>query len=188
MADLPALIARPDAVLPNSSGVEGPVYASLTISVDTGVPARIVLDGSRTVLVAVPLGQARRWMGNDPRTVVVDSSTAAAPMTPPGVGRTLDQPGPRLTLLEAGAVGDTAAFTPGLPTILTMGGRAVVEIVIDSLTLTVGSLRSPGLYGSSIQLRWRDLRPAGNTGPALSLGDATIPRQLYRWIAKAEVE
>jgi hypothetical protein len=188
MADLPALIGRPDAVLPDTSGTAAPTYASLTISVDTGIPARIVLDGSRTVLMAVPLGQARRWLDDDPRTVVIDSSTAGKPMMPPGVVRTLDQPGPRLTLLEAGSVGDTAAFTPGVPTILTMNGRAVVEIVIDSLTLTVGSLRSPGLYGSTMQLRWRALRPAGNSGPTLAQPDSTIPRRRYTWIALRSVE
>ncbi len=174
---LPALTAVPAAVLPEPVPGGGPVYASVTLSLESGVPARIPLDGSRTVLLAVPLGQARRWLDDDPRNVVLDTSLSRAGSIPPGPALDLDRSGPRLTLLQGSVLGDTVALVPGQPVVLTIAGLAVVEVVVDSLILTVGSLRSPGQYSSSIQLRWRDLHPAGNSGPDLTRGDDSIPRR-----------
>jgi hypothetical protein len=119
-------------------------------------------------------------MGDDPSTVVVDGSLGSQPITPPGTSRDLDDVGPRLTLLDGSTVGDTVACVPGSPAILTVNGKAVVEVIVDGFTLTVGSLRSPGQYGSSIALRWRDLHPAANSGPPDALPDDTIPRHFYR--------
>jgi hypothetical protein len=183
---LPAIAAVPAAVLPDPAPDGGPVYTPVTLSLESGVPARIPLDGSRTLLLAVPLGQARRWLDDDPRTIVIDTTAAGASLTPPGPPLDLDELGPRLTLLQGSVVGDTVAFVPGQPAVITIAGFAVVEVVIDSLVLSIGSLRSPGQYGSSVKLHWRDLHPAGNSGPPLTHGDGSIPRRVY--LARKVVE
>jgi len=179
---LPSIIDRPDAALApgTTDPPAGNAYTSLAQALDGGIPVRLALDSTRILLLAVPLGQARRWLDDDPRNVVVDTS-AAGPLPDPAVLRSLDAPQARLTLLESGAVGDTVPVTTGEPAVLTMAGRAVVEIVVDSLVATVGSLRSPGQYGSSISLRWRDLHAAPNDGPAQVVLDPTIPRARRHW-------
>jgi len=62
-----------------------------------------------------------------------------------------------------------------VPMTMTLRGRAVVEIIVDAITLTAGSLRSPGKYGSSLTLRWRDVTGASDDGPKPPLGDESIP-------------
>lgn len=185
---LPALLDRPDAVLPDagsgaaaSAAVAAPTYVTIQLALDGGIPARVVLDGTRTLVLAVPLGQARRWLNDDPSAIAIDTSTAAAPAAPPEPQRPLDEPAARLTLLESNAIGDTVPAATGEAAILTVAGRAVVEVIVDALTISAGSLRSPGQYGSSIALRWRDLRPAPNAGPVLATGDPSIPRHRARW-------
>ena len=185
MPTLPAFISRPDASLPAAEPVAGPAYATVTLALDSGVPFRIPLDGTRSLLLAVPLGQLRRWMGDDPSTVIVDTTVTSLPVTPPGPTRNLDNVGPRLTLLLSGAVGDTTSFATGSPATLTMNGQAVVEVVVDELTITVGSIRSPGQYGSSISLRWRDLHPAPNSGPPDAVLDPSIPRKRLAFYLQA---
>lgn len=161
---LPSQLTRPDCVLPERPApFDGRTV--LDVPLDGGVPARIALDADRTLVLAVQLGEARRWMAEPPD----------APFT---------ERGARLTLLEAGAVGDTAPVTVGTAVSLGRNGAASVEVVVDTLTLTAGCLRGPGRFGGRIALRWRDLTRAPDTGPPPSPGDPAIPqltRRLMRW-------
>jgi hypothetical protein len=83
-------------------------------------------------------------------------------------------PGPRLTLVDGGTIAGTMAVVPGVPQRLGLGSAAAVEVVVDRLVLTAGSLRSPGSYGSRITLRWRDLRTAPDAGPPPATGDPAL--------------
>ena len=56
-----------------------------------------------------------------------------------------------------------------------LGGTGVVEVIVDLLLVTAGSMRSPGQFGSRVTLRWRPLDAAPSTGPPPTRGDPGIP-------------
>jgi hypothetical protein len=72
-------------------------------------------------------------------------------------------------------IADTAPVVPGVRFRLASGTTAAVEMVVDLLVLTAGTLRSPGPYGSRITLRWRPLDVAPLAGPQPARGDPGIP-------------
>jgi hypothetical protein len=150
-------------------------YTTLTHPLDAGLPARIPLGGGRDLVLAVPVGQARRWLADDPGRVVIDIAAAARE---PGSAtlRALDATVPRLTLVQGERIGETTPVVAGRPIVLGLDGRTLVEIVVDGLIVSVGSLRSPGLYGSVLRLRWRSLEMASAAGPARPVPDDAIPR------------
>jgi hypothetical protein len=137
----------------------------LQLDLTAGIPARIDLDGARGLVLAVPLGMARPVLACNPLAAVFDSLDPDAAAVQP-----------RLTLLDDGAIADTAAVVTGVPLRLGHGTAGVVEVVGERLLLSAGSLRRPGDYGSRIVLRWRDLRAAPATGPPAAAGDPAIPR------------
>jgi hypothetical protein len=185
MDGLPAVLARPAAVLPPAGKpATAPGETVLRIALDAGVPARIPLAGDRALVLSVGPGRARCYLDADPATVVIAIGTTPVPATDPTLLRNPDVPVARLTLLDKATLGDSAPVVAGVATTLTVGGRAAVEFTVDGLTVTAGSLRSPGQYASSITLRWRDVQPAGNAGPPLATGDPTIPRPRPRPFAR----
>jgi hypothetical protein len=189
MDGLPALLTRPVAVLPAAQPRAAP-DSTTSFSLDNGVPARIPLSGDRVLVLSVGLGRARALLASDPASVVVTAGTTAVPPADPLVLRDPDVPIARLSLLEGAALGDSVPVVVGIAVTLSVSGRSVIEVTIDAITLTAGSLRSPGQYGSSVTLRWRDLPPAGNAGPQLATGDDSIPRPrllAYRRMAKQGV-
>jgi hypothetical protein len=173
---LPALLTRPlvdayaDALDPAPPGAAEPPRTTVDSELPDGLPARLVLDATRLLVLAVPLGAANPLLLADPRTVVVDDRAAVpAPESVP-----LDLPRPRLTLIADGHVADTTAIVPHVPLPLADGARAAVEVIVDRLLLTSGALRGPGRSGSRITLRWRDLLTADDTGPAPTPGDPAL--------------
>jgi hypothetical protein len=140
--------------------------------VTAGMPVRIDLDAARALVLAVPLGVARAVIAADPSAVVFDAAN-------PGDSTAFRDYGaawPRLTLVVTGAIGATVPLVAGVPFRLAGSpGVAVVEVTVDELVLTAGTLRSPGRFGSRLSLRWRDLTLGPDTGPARPLGDPGIP-------------
>jgi hypothetical protein len=177
---LPSVLDRPAAVLrlslaaSTAFGDSGPEFRPLSQVLDGGLPARIALDGGRTLILAIAVGQARRWMADDPSVIAVDLPPRAA--TGSAELRGLDTPVARLTLVAGGRIGDSVPVIAGRQAILASDGVGSVEVVLDRLVVSVGSLRSPGLYGSEIRLRWRPLDVAPPDGPAQVDLDPTIPR------------
>lgn len=165
MPGLPALVSRPllDDV---PAAADQPAGVPLQLDLTAGIPARIDLDGARGLVLAVPLGVVGPVLACDPLAAVFDTLDPD-----PAAVR------PRLTLLDDGAIADTAAVVAGVPLRLGHGTAGVVEVVVERLRLTAGSLRSPGDYGSRLVLRWRDLRAAPATGPPTATGDPAIPRR-----------
>jgi len=167
---LPAIISRPplDPVpVPPDPGL-------LVVRQDlsAGLPARVDLDDTRGLVLAVPLGMARAVLAADPSAVVFDAGVA----NPPDLADGRDHGGawPRLTLVVNGGIGDTVPVVRGVPFRLA-AGRAVAEVTVDELVITAGTLRSPGRFTSLLSLRWRDLTPAADEGPPLPTGDPGIP-------------
>ena len=179
MNGLPSLLTRPpvllaapaDASLP--PGVALAPVTAVRLPLDSGLPARIPLTGDRVLVLAVSLGRARELLAADPAAVVVTlaDSGSLAPVRDP------DQPVARVTLLDGSTIGDSSTLTRDVRLTLGVHGAASVELVVSALTVTVGSMRSPGQYGSSIAFRWRDVRPGADAGPWLATGDDSIPRR-----------
>ncbi len=172
---LPALTTRAPAAAP-------PPHAAAAVravrrNLDAGLPARIDLDATRSLVLGLPLGRARAVLAADPLAVVFDT---AAPM-PADPGRPRDTGGawPRLTLVAAGTIGESVPVVAGVPFRLRAGGAAVVAVTVERLRVTAGSLRSPGRFGSVVALGWRDLGLAPDSGPPPAVGDPSIPRSLF---------
>jgi hypothetical protein len=174
---LPALVTRPltdayaDALDLAAPSPPDPQRGIVDSELPDGIPASLALDGSRVLVLAVPLGIARPLLDADPRTVLVDDRAIAAP---PDRRAQPDLPRPRLTLVADGRIADTTAVVPHVLLRIGDGPRSVVEVVVERLLLTAGSLRGPGRFGARITLRWRDLLVAGNTGPAPVPGDPAL--------------
>ena len=176
MTQLPAFVTRPlvdayaDALPP---AVTPPPVTPATVvesALTDGVPSRLALDASRTLVLAMPVGVARVLLDADPLTVVWDDLTAgtSSERTP------VDLPRPRLTLLVGERIADTAVVIEHRPIQLADHGRAQVEVIVDRLVLTAATLRSPGPSGSRLVLRWRDLLVADDLGPAPTPGDPAL--------------
>ena len=173
MTTLPALVTRPlvDAYADALGASPGPLSSAppgrqvlVQAELTDGIPARLTLDASRSLVLAVPVGVARAWLDADPLAVVVDDAAVAA--SPPGERVPVDLPRPRLTLVVDGHIADTVVVVARVPVRLGDGQRALVELVVDRLVLTVGSMRGPGRFDSRIAFRWTDLTEADATGPA----------------------
>lgn len=180
MTTLPALLTRPlvdayaDAVRPDAPSPAGAPARQVLVRAELtdGIPARLVLDASRSLVLAVPIGVARVWLDADPLAVVVDGGTTAG--LPAGDRVPIDLPRARLTLVVDGHIGDTAAVVPRVPARLGDARRALIEVVVDSLVLTVGALRGPGRFDSSLVFRWTDLQAAEPTGPVATASDPAL--------------
>jgi hypothetical protein len=176
MPTLPSVLTRP--LLDGTGTTPAPddgTQQSVQLNLRAGIPAVIALDTRRSLALAVPLGVAGALLAADPLAVVVDTGdTAYQPA--PGEQRDPMAPIARLTLIADGAIGDTGAVVAGVPQRLGIGSAAAVEVVVDSLVITAGSLRAMGDYGSQITLRWRDLRTAPATGPPPVTGDPALTR------------
>ncbi|NMO55180.1 hypothetical protein HH310_28845 [Actinoplanes sp. TBRC 11911] len=175
---LPAFVTRPladaylDALDPVAPPAPAPTLSTLDTDLPDGVPARLPLDDSRLLVLAVPLGSATPLLAADPRLVVVDDQLITA--APPDGHAPLDLPRPRLTMVVDGRIGDTVPVVPGVPVRLAAGSAAVAELIVDRLLLTAGALLGPGRSGSRLVLRWRPLTVAGPAGPAPTPGDPAL--------------
>lgn len=176
---LPPFLTRPPVLLadllpdllPDAAAAPVPGETTLRQALDAGVPARLPLSGQRALVLAVGLGKARELMDADPSVVVIDLAAGDPDAAPDP-----DQPVARLTLLDGPTLGDTLRVVAGVRIPLAVGGGVAVEIVVDTLTITAGSLRSPGQYGSSVRLRWRPVGTAPDDGPPPAPGDPSLPR------------
>ena len=172
MPSLPSVLTRP--LLNGTSPAPSPDDAQLVqLDLTAGIPAVIALDASRSLALAVPLGVAGTLLAADPQAVLVDTGDAVL-QPAPDQHRDPMAPGPRLTLLASGTIADTGAVVAGVPLRLGLGSAAAVEVTVDRLVLTAGSLRAMGDYGSQITLHWRDLHAAPDTGPAPAAGDPAL--------------
>ncbi|MCR6485058.1 hypothetical protein M8542_19710 [Amycolatopsis sp. OK19-0408] len=167
---LPALISRP--LPPTAPPPADPAEQVLQQELTAGLPARIDLDAARALVLAVPLGVARAVLAADPSTVVFSTAD-------PGDSTAFRDDGaawPRLTLVVAGAIGTTVPVVAGVPVRLAGSpGTAAVEVIVDELVLTAGTLRSPGRFASRLSLRWTDLTLGRDDGPPHPLGDPGVP-------------
>jgi hypothetical protein len=168
---LPALISRPLFDVPVLPGPDEPPPQVLKQELTSGLPVRVDLDGARSLVLAVPLGVARSVLSADPQAVVFDTRAAVDP----AVARDPGAAYLRLTLLSGGVIGETVPVVAGVPFALRLGAVAAVEVTVDLLVVTIGTLRSPGQFDSRLALRWRDLGPAPDTGPPRPTGDPGIP-------------
>ncbi len=178
MDPLPSFLTRPAVLLADvlPDAVAGPAAAvtgetTLRQALDAGVPTRLPLTGQRALVLAVGLGKARELMDADPSAVVIDLAAGDA-----DAAADPDQPVARLTLLDGPTLGDTVPVVAGVRSTLAAGAGAAVEVVVDALTITAGSLRSPGQYGSSVTLRWLAVGAAPDDGPPPAPGDPSLPR------------
>lgn len=176
MNGLPALLSRPRAVLPDQAAPAPADGMLLRAALDSGLPVRLPLSGDRVLVLSVGLGRARAVMAADPADVVVAAGGTATTTPAATTPRDPDVPIARMSLVEGSTLGDSVPVVAGVPATLTVAGRAVAAVTVETIALTAGSLRSPGEYSSSVTLRWRHLGEAGDAGPTLPPGDDSIPR------------
>jgi len=177
MNGLPSVLTRPPAVLDPVVGAPPPSAHSLQTALDAGIPARAPLVDDLRLVLSVGAGQIRRYLDGDPGEVLVAIGGGRAEPDA-DTYRDPDAVAVRVSLVSGSTLGDTTPVVLARPVVLGIDGRAVVEVTVSTLTVSNGSLRSPGQYGSALALTWRDLRTAGDTGPVLPLGDPSIPPRL----------
>lgn len=175
MDPLPAFLTRPPVLLADAAPAPvadaDPAESTLRQALDGGIPAHLPLAGQRSLVLGVGLGKARELLAADPAAVLIDAGT-----DPHDSDADPDRPIARLTLIDGSVIGETVPVVTGVRAALVVSGRVAVEVVVDALTVTAGSLRSPGKYGSSITLRWRPVGPAPDLGPPPPAGDPSLPR------------
>jgi hypothetical protein len=175
---LPALLSRPPFDVPALPAPGAPTGGpaapqALRQDLSSGLPVKVDLDGARSLVLAVPLGVARSVLSADPQAAVFDTRALLA--GDPAAARDAGAAWPRMTLVAGGAVGETVPVLAGVPFALRLGTAAAAEVTVDLLVVTVGTLRSPGQFGSRLALHWRDLGPAPDAGPPPPDGDPGIP-------------
>lgn len=177
MNGLPSVLTRPAAALdPPRRSVAAPDPTAVTMqnALDAGIPARTVLDGDLSLVLSVGAGQIRRYLDADPAEVLV-AIGGTNPEPDPDTYRDPDAVAARFTLVSGAILGDSVPVVLGQPVVIGIGSQTVAEVTVSALTITNGSLRSPGQYGSAVTFLWHDLRPAPDSGPALPAGDPSIP-------------
>lgn len=133
-----------------------PVSALLT----SGLPQTIVLDGDVSLAVTLPNGLALHWRNAEPQALVSSSLVELEPHTPdPGepVG-TLRRAPLRLLVLVRGLSVAAVPLVAGLHrTVPDDGGSdgVRIELEVRRWEIRAGTLRSPGDFGSFVDLAWR---------------------------------
>jgi hypothetical protein len=159
---LPPIAIRPRLVAPLAPQVpEG--FVDLDVALTAGLPHRIPLSDGLALVLVIPTGVARTWVGQDPATVVTASD---AELVSPAGGEELGgvARAPARLLVERG--GTTLAVLPlsaGLRRVAAdAGGQvgALIEVVIVGWEIRAGTLRGPGDFGSRLRLGWREARAA----------------------------
>jgi hypothetical protein len=121
-----------------------------------GLPQTIVLDADVSLALTLPNGLAAQWLAADPQAVVSSSRSELEPhAADAGVA-----PRPPLRLLVMAGAQPVAAvpLVAGLRRTLPDDGGpngVRVELEIIGWEVRAGTLRSPGDFGSFVELAWR---------------------------------
>jgi hypothetical protein len=132
-----------------------PVSALLT----SGLPQTIVLDGDVSLTLTLPTGVALQWRDAEPLALVSSSDVELEPYTPdPGepVGAVRRAP-LRLLVLAGGRPVAAVPLVAGLHrTVPDQGGPdgVRIELEVARWEIRAGTLRSPGDFGSFVELAW----------------------------------
>jgi hypothetical protein len=136
-------------------------FTPLTSTAQAGLPHTIQLDQGTRLILTVPTGLAGIWRDADPSLVVSCSDEELAPSVPhpdDPIG-SVDRAPARLLLQIGGATVASLPLVAGLRRIAPDQGRSDVgvriELVVLSWTITAGSMRGPGDFGTRISLAWR---------------------------------
>jgi hypothetical protein len=124
-----------------------------------GLPQTIVLDADVSLALALPNGLAAQWLDADPQALVSSSRRELEPHAPGGepAGAVL-RPPLRLLLLVRSAPVAAVPLVAGLRRLVPDDGGPAgvrVELEIVGWEVRAGTLRSPGDFGSFVDLAWR---------------------------------
>jgi hypothetical protein len=150
-----------------------------------GLPQTIQLDRDVSLVVVVPSGLAVTWRdaaSADPVSSAADELAPAQrdPAAPVGA---VDRAAPRLFVLLRGTLVASAPLVAGSRRSLPDDGGAqgqLVELAILGWDIRAGTLRSPGAFGSRLELAWRR-----SDGAAASFEPPAINPQLRRRLDRA---
>ena len=132
-------------------------FTQVDESLLNGLPHRIQLVQSTTLIVVMPTGLATTWRDADPTTVVSQSDDEVSPVGPqagnnarPPVHIIVQRTGTPLVSFPLTARARRAVWDSG------RSDQGVqLEFIILSWDIRAGSLRGPGDFGSRISLAWR---------------------------------
>lgn len=131
-------------------------FTTVSLPIAGGLPFTQAIDARWSVTLRYPTGLARRWLNADPHEIVSSDLTerAAVPADTSDPGRDPL----RLTVTLDRSTRATIPLTAGLRTFVVGGGTppAALELILVSWTITAGTVKGPGDFGSSLQLAWRD--------------------------------
>jgi hypothetical protein len=131
-------------------------FTTTSLPIAGGLPFTHAVDARWSVTLRYPTGVARRWLDADPHEVVSsdipERTAVAADPSDPGRDPV------RLTVALDRSTRATIPLTAGLRTFVVGGGTppAALELIVVSWTITAGTVKGPGDFGSSLQLAWRD--------------------------------
>lgn len=128
-------------------------------SLTQGLPERLSLDASASLVVVVPQGLATAWRDADPTDVVTASAPELLPTTRHAsdpVAGVVRAPAQLLVLL-GGVLAGAVSLGVGLHARVVPAAGNGLELVVTGWTIAAGSMRGAGDFGSSIQFGWRRL-------------------------------
>jgi len=155
MPILPIPITR--YLVPDQQPTAPDGFTPVATTITQGLPQTIPLDGTYRLVLVVPTGLAITWRDAAPDTLVTtsDDELAAQPDHALDFETLLSRcPAQLQVRLTAGGVAATLPLVEGLRQVVPLGnGR--LEILCLSWTITAGSMRGAGDFGSRISLAWR---------------------------------
>jgi hypothetical protein len=133
----------------------------------SGLPQTVVLDGDVSLALTLPTGLALQWRDADPTALVSSSVVELEPYTsdpsePVGAVRRAPL---RMLVLVAGRTVAAVPLVAGLHrTVPDQGGPdgVRIELEVARWEIRAGTLRSPGDFGSFVELAWRRADQGGD--------------------------
>jgi hypothetical protein len=128
-----------------------------------GLPHRVILDGTFSLILVAPTGVATAWRDANPAEVISQAIDERNARSVPGIGAALPNVSIiryplRLLLLRNGDFLGSVPLVAGLRRYLPETHESIgagIDLIILDWTVPAGSLRGLGDFGARLLLAWR---------------------------------